>query len=484
MFTLLLGINYAFNLLLIIIMIFFERREPVYIFAWMLPLLFLPLVGTLLYLVFGNGLKFKKRKNFNLKKQWDELYKESILKQKPKSLKIPGGKEELCKPIMIFNLNANKSLVTTHNEVTIYTNGKDKFNALFEDLRQAKETIHILYYTFRIDEVGSELISILEKKAEEGVEVRVVYDDIGSLHTTRNSFKDLIAKGGKVYPFFASKWRKIGSHINYRNHRKIVVIDGMVAYTGGMNIGAEYMSKDPKLSPWRDTHIRLEGESAQMLQIRFLQDFGYASHEPIDDTGVQQKFRTFFPKKDWSHLRKQYVQIVSSGPDTDGEELKSAFIKMIYIAKESIDIQTPYFVPDAAFLEAIKTAAHSDIRIRLMLPSINDNRFVDRINTSFMKELMECGVDIYLYDGFVHAKTMTIDQCMTTIGTSNLDIRSFQLNFEVNAFIYNVETAKEMTEIFERDLQHSRRATLEDEDLKKWYIRFEESLYRLLSLVL
>ncbi len=471
------------NIILILVMIFLERKEPVYIFAWMFLLLFIPYIGFILYLIFGNGPRFRKRKNFHIKKKWDDLYTTYMTKQQ-EQIEIYEGKEEIYKSLMMFNLNANKSFFTTKNHVKIYTNGKDKYYDLFADLRQATDTIHILYYIFRTDEIGKQLISILEKKAEEGVEVRVVYDDIGSLHTSLSSFQNLIEKGGKVFPFFPSKLKILGPNINYRNHRKIVVIDGIIGYTGGMNIGIEYESRDPKLSPWRDTHIRLEGESVEMLQIRFLQDFGYASHEEIDDANLKEKFKKFFPKKDWSHLRDQYVQIVSSGPDTRGEELKNAFIKMIYTAKQSIDIQTPYFVPDSAFLEAIKTASLSKVRVRLMVPRKNDNRYVDRIISSYVKELLEVGVEIYQYEGFIHAKTMTIDDCVTTIGTANLDIRSFQLNFEVNAFIYNSTTSKDMTAIFESDIQNSHRVTLEDEANKKWYVRVEESIFRLFSLVM
>ncbi|MEH6944761.1 cardiolipin synthase [Bacillus sp. JJ722] len=483
MFTFLWNFMLVINIILILVMIFLERKEPVYIFAWMFLLIFLPYVGFILYLIFGNGPRFRKRKNFHLKKKWDELYTTYITKQQ-RQIEVYEGKEEIYRSLMMFNLNANKSFVTTKNKVKIYTKGEDKYHDLFADIRQATDTIHILYYIFNIDEIGSELITILKEKADEGVEVRVVYDDIGSLHTSLSSFQTLINKGGKVYPFFPSKLKILGPNINYRNHRKIVVIDGVIGYTGGMNIGIEYESKDPKLSPWRDTHIRIEGESVEMLQVRFLQDYGYASHEEVSEATLKEKFKKFFPRKDWSYLKEQFIQIVSSGPDTRGEELKNSFIKMIYSAKQSIDIQTPYFVPDSAFLEAIKTAALSKIRVRLMVPLKNDNRYVDRIITSYVKELLEVGVEIYQYEGFIHAKTMTVDDRITTIGTANLDIRSFQLNFEVNAFIYDITTSQEMTAIYEQDIIHSHRVTLEDEANKKWYVRVEESIYRLFSLVM
>lgn len=464
-------------------MIFLERKEPVYIFAWTLLLVFIPLLGFVLYLIFGNGPKFIKRKSFKGKKKWDELYSH-YMQENHRQIEIREGKDSNYTSLMKLNLNAGKSLVTTKNEVKIYTNGVDKFQDLFKDIRNAKSTIHVIYYIFRADDIGLEFIRILEEKALEGVEVRVVYDDLGSIHTPSKAFRQLIKNGGEVYKFFPAKYKVLGLNINYRNHRKIVVIDSEIAYTGGMNVGVEYLSKGKKLTPWRDTHIRIVGESVSMLQIRFLQDFMYAAHEALGDETLRERFEQFFPPKDFSHLKEQYIQVVSSGPDTGGQELKNSFIKMLYIAQRTIDIQTPYFIPDTAFFEAIRSAALSNVRIRIMIPKLKDSHFVGRVTDSHFKELIDMGVEVYLYEGFIHAKTLTIDNKMTTIGTANLDIRSFKLNFEVNTFIYDSQIAEEMTQIFEDDLLCTHRVTYEDEKNKKWYVRVEESIYRLLSLVM
>jgi len=321
---------------------------------------------------------------------------------------------------------------------------------------------------------------LLTKKAKQGVEVRVLYDHVGSLNTPSRMFNKLKKAGGKVTRFFPLSFGTYCS-VNYRNHRKIVVIDGQIGYVGGINIGDEYMEgakgKYKRLRPWRDTHLRIVGTSVMFLQERFLMDWYYATKD--ESINEDDKLKKFFHND--GGAGKVGIQIVSSGPDLSGEQIKMGYIKMINSAKDKVYLQTPYFIPDDSFLEALKIAAMSGIDVRIMIPLIPDKKFVYRATTSYIHDLLECGIKVYLYKGFLHSKMVVVDGEIASIGTANLDIRSFLLDFEINAFIYDTKFTQKCVDIFEADVEKSEILTMEKYKARGVGTKIEEAISRLFS---
>ncbi|MCX7714561.1 MAG: cardiolipin synthase [Clostridia bacterium] len=463
-------IGYVINFILVIVLVGFERRDPVVALAWVLAFTLLPIAGAIIFLFFGKGLKSYTRRKYALKAQRDEEYSR-ILKKQHEIFRTRES-ERPYTDIIRYLLAVNQSIYTDDNHVKIFTDAAEKYNSLFCDIENAKETINLLYFIIRNDETGRKLLSLLEKKAREGVEVRLLYDDFGSILTPKRIFNGLKRAGGKVHLFFPVK---LGSllKINHRNHRKIVVVDGKIAYMGGMNIGDEYMGKK-KPSPWRDTHIKVQGSAVYFLQERFAMDWLYATNEDLSN-----QFKKFFTHTTFAG--DVGMQIVTSGPDSKSEEIKCGMIKMINEAKRYIYIQTPYFVPDKPFLEAMRMAAASGVDVRIMLPGIPDKRYVYYTSLSYVGEMLDAGISVYLYPGFIHSKTIVADDTVSTIGTTNIDIRSFQLHFEINAFMYDEDTAVECRKIFENDAEKCFVVT------KEWYNRrgilqvLKEGFYRLFS---
>lgn len=480
MLSVILILIYFFIFLAIIATLYIERKKPLSAFVWVIILTMLPVVGFIFYLIFGRNVRINKRHDLKLKEESDKLYNNWLHDEK---LLLSNDREFLndsnmykYKDLIEMNINSGKSIYSQDNDIAIFTNGRDKFNALLKDIENAKETIHLLYFIIRNDFIGREVVNALTTKAKEGIEVRVLYDQVGSFSTPNWMFKDLVNAGGEVYSFFPFK---LGTYlrINYRNHRKIVIIDGKIGYTGGMNIGDEYMGLNKHLTPWRDTHLRITGSSVYLLQERFLMDWSYASSKKVDFD--EAHIKKFFSKVETKG--NIGVQIVSSGPDVIGEQIKRAYIKMINSAKKDLYIQTPYFVPDDSFLEAIQIAALSGVNVKLMLPSTPDKRLVYRASTSYIKDILNCGGKVYLYPGFLHSKMLVIDGEVASIGTANMDIRSFALDFEINAFIYSTGFSSKCANIFKEDLDISEEITAEKYNSRSFFVKFEEGIMRLFS---
>lgn len=458
------------NIIFIILLIFFERRDPTATWGWLLVLTLIPILGFVLYLFLG--LTPKKRKFFRRKQYLDE--QKNMPKERKEELlaEIETNFDRLEKSIIRLGFEARTTALVGCNELKIYTNGKDKFADLFADMEKAEKFIHANYYIIQDDQLGDKFIELLSKKAAEGLEVRLLYDKMGCRNLSAHSLNMLEDAGGEAAPF-----APFILDMNYRNHRKNVVIDGEVGYLGGINIGEEYIGRSRKFSNWRDTHLRLKGKSVDSMQHRFLLDWNFAVGEALFNN------EKYFPEKE---IREgSPVQIVSSGPDSKEQEIKSMFLKMIYAADKSISIQTPYLIPDQSVLEALKTAARSGIDVKVMIPDRGDHPFVYPANNSFIGHLLESGARCYRYKkGFLHSKTLSIDGRILSIGTTNLDVRSFKLNFEINAFIYDEEVTKEHDRIFEEDLKHSQEITLEDYENRGWTMKVRESISRLLSPIL
>ena len=336
----------------------------------------------------------------------------------------------------------------------------------------------MLYYTFRSDDLGKRILAALEDRAAAGVEVLVVYDAMGCRGNDPRFFNNLEKLGGKTEVFFGSKIPFVNLRMNYRNHRKIMVVDAKVAYLGGFNIGDEYLGKG-ELGEWRDTHMKIEGNAVLTLQSRFFMDWNAVAKEK----NRKDYAEAYFPIAD--KKGNTAMQIVTSGPDDEDQTIKMGFLKMISQAKESIYIQTPYFIPDESLHEMLKIAVLSGVKVKIMIPSKPDHPFVYRATEYFAKDIVEYGAEVYMYqNGFLHSKVMVVDDEIVSVGTANMDVRSFKLNFEINAFIYDRDVAEELIANFDEDQKNCIRATHDYFAKQSKWRKFKQAFSRLLSPIL
>lgn len=472
--TIIWSIIFLINILCAVSLIFIERREPTTTWAWLLIILLFPAFGFIIYLIFGQNLsrqKIFREKTVDDEKKTKEFIRQ--FKEEKKSNRIAKEHEALVR----MNYNNSGSIYTTGNQVKTYTNGEDKFRDLFEDIKNAKSFIHIEYYIFRLDDLGLKILDALRLKVLEGVEVRLLVDGMGSKYIRSKEIKFINSLGIKFAIFFPGILPYVNVRINYRNHRKIVVVDGHIGYVGGFNVGNEYVNNGKRFKFWRDTHIRIKGEAVNELNKRFILDWDYASTEKIEN------FEKYFPKQD--DYDSVGIQIVSSGPDHEEEYIKNAYMKIINNAKKSVYIQTPYLVPDEPMLDALRIAALSGLDVRLIVPGKPDHFFMEWILSANIGELINVGVKIYRYQkGFIHSKTIVSDGEVCSIGTSNLDIRSFKLNFEVNAFIYDDRISKQQEKIFFKDQEDSKLVTQKEYDNRSRWLKIKEAIIRLISPIL
>jgi Phosphatidylserine/phosphatidylglycerophosphate/cardiolipin synthases and related enzymes len=429
--------------------VFFERKNPASTIAWVLVLVFLPIVGFVAYLFIGSGFRVNKKKKYRLKAQIDSLFDNSIRQHLNvmEALKFMEAHDSAVR-LMTYLYNDGDGIYTADNDGEIFIDGREMFDRMIEDIKAAKDHIHLLYFIFNNDDLGREIAGLLTHMAKKGVEVRLIYDSLGSRAVFRPAiFRDLTRAGGQVLGF-SPIFSNLSSHfrLNYRNHRKITVIDGRVGYVGGMNITSDCLNKNKKLCPWRDTHLRLTGSSVWFLQERFLMDWGYTSDMEMDQRLNIPKFFPDCPRE--GHLG---VQIVSSGPDTNRNPLKNGLLTMINSARRSVYLQTPYFSPDDSIMDALRIAGKSRVDVRLMLPALNDHWLSKMSAFGYARDVLECGVRVFLYPGFLHAKTAVSDGLVSTIGTANINNRSYLLDFEINAFIYDADFAARCESIFLAD---------------------------------
>jgi cardiolipin synthase len=464
---------FLINILFVISIIFIERRDPSMALPWVLILILIPVVGFILYLVFGQN--YYKDKKFQIKGENDRRSIQNLVENQ--KVVLTSGELFAKDPTLAkyedmvhMLLENNQALVAPHNKVRIFDDGTEKFNSLLEDIGKAQEFIHLEYYIIRADELGREIFRALTAKAEEGVEVRLLTDALGAKKVPKAWIQELREAGGKYSVIFPSFIR-----VNYRNHRKLAIIDSKVGYIGGYNIGTEYLGKGP-LGYWRDAAVRIEGDGAVTLQLRFAVDWDYATKEYLND-------EKYYPIN--GSGGKSSLQIVSGGPDNRWNQIKEAYVKMVYRAREYVYIQTPYFIPDVSVLDALRIAALSGVDVRLMIPNKPDHPFVHWASYSYLGDLLQAGVKGYAYNnGFIHAKTTVVDDKVLSIGSANWDIRSFRLNFESNAFIYDPVAAEEQRDMFLRDLDRCTEITKEIYSSRSGVIRFREGLSRLFSSVL
>lgn len=424
----------------ILAVIFVERKNPTEAMLWVLVMVCIPYAGMILYLIFGSTTAIKLTSAFRRRR----LSRRLPAAKAPENLLTDQQFSEEDLQVMQFNANYNNSPLTCYDDYQLFVNGESHYRALFQDIKQAKECIHVLFYTIHHDVMGEALVKSLTEKAKEGVTVLVMCDFIANLSTPRKMFRPLVEVGGKVIrvkPYLT----------HYRSHRKIVTIDHKIGYIGGMNIGKQYANLAEKKNPWRDTQIRLTGMCTAALDAYFMTDFLCAVRQKDWEDMVKYMESIHFPPQQKS---ENLCQFVVGGVDNDREAVKMNYLSMIRSAKKKIRIQSPYFIPDASVLDALKTAAASGVIIELMIPGIKASFFLDPVTTYYAGQIMEFGAKVYKYHGYIHAKTMTIDNEICCIGSVNMDIRSLMVDDEICGIFYANDMVEEYISIFENDIQN------------------------------
>ena len=478
------GIVLSINIIL-------ENRDPTKTMAWLLIFIVLPGVGLIIYCFLGRNIR--KRKLFHTQKLASDIKENNLFKNMEsieelvelEQISIKNNKllddrnyEEIKKKVVSLLLNTGKFPFTSNNDVKIFIDGNEKFESLLKDIENAKEHIHLEYFIIKNSDIGIKIKDLLIKKAKSGVKVKILYDDVGCWRFWfhRKFFNDMKKVGIQISAFLPATFPFIGGKLNYRNHRKIVIIDGHIGYTGGINIGDEYMGKNKKFGYWRDTHIRIEGSSVYMLQMVFLTDWYY--------TTKKAEFEPkYFPKLE--HKGNSMIQVVATGPDSDWEAIHYAYFSAICNAKERVYIETPYFIPDEGLLRALKSAALSGVDVRIIFPSIADHKIVHQASYSYFDDILKSGGKVYLYNkGFIHSKLIIIDDKIASTGSANMDLRSFMLNFEINAFIYDKYIINKISDDFFEDLKNSKEVDLEVFQNRPFIKKWAESVARLFSPIL
>jgi cardiolipin synthase len=473
---------FVLNVIAAVITVFREKRDIAATWAWLLVLNLLPIIGFLLYAFFGRKLTHRQLRKIQV--QPNAELTETLARQQellPPATADDTHREASVKNMINLFQNIDHAFVTTNNQSELFTDGQKLFADIRQEIRQAQHNVYVEFYTFYGDELGREMLAPLIEKAREGVEVRVLYDSWGSMGTKRDFFEPLREAGGLAEPFLGIHSNWLDFRLNFRNHRKIVAIDGWTGYIGGFNIGDQYVGRDKKFGYWRDTHLKVEGDGVLALQQQFIRDWDATTTDPKLKMDINQ---THFPKGN-NGLGKTMMQVVASGPDDDLEQVKLGYLRMINSARQRLYIQTPYLIPDDSVLNALRSAIHSGVDVRIMVPHMPDHAFVYRATQYYARLLAEDGAKIYFYqNGFLHAKTMVIDDAISSVGSANMDFRSFKLNFEANAFVYDFKVASQLRTIFEADIEKSTLVTPQDfREMSRW-LRFKQAFSRLLSPIL
>lgn len=475
LFNFILAFVHILDLVTICYMVFKERRTGTSIIAWTLILILMPFLGFVIYLFIGR--KIGKPNMYVFNKDEFKVFK-YYLKENEKNVKVYSNNKH-SDMIRAFT-ELDYSPYRENNHVSLYSDGEVFFNELLSEIKGAKKSINIQFYIFRTDRVGTEILNALIEKAKEGVKVNFLFDSIGSKSLKKSTLNELVKVGGEYAVFFPSWLKVININMNFRNHRKVVVIDNRIGFIGGFNIGDEYRYKSKKYGYWRDTHIKIEGSAVLDLNIRFLVDWKYASKKDIDIKSSLIVNNNYIYGND-------AIQILASGPNEDNRfEIKLGYLKMIQKAKRYLFIQSPYFILDSSIYDSIKLASLSGVDVRIMVPGKGDHPFVYWANLSYVGKLLPYGVKIYHYnkEDFLHAKTIVIDDEVCSIGTANMDIRSFELNFEINAFIYSSHVSILQRNEFLKDISNSKELTLNEYNKRGEWVKFKESFSQLFSSLL
>lgn len=474
-------IIYILVLILVSLRIVYDTRSTTKTLAYLLFAVFVPFFGMIFYFFFG--INYRHRKMYSKKLfENDELaakFTEDLMRYSRQNLQDYNEKMISNKELAFMLLKDSMSPLTANNDVKLLINGEHKFPEVLEAIKTAKHHIHIEYYIFENDQIGQKLADALIAKAKEGVKVRFIYDDFGSRDIRKKLVPELRKNGVEAYPFLKVHFILLANRLNYRNHRKIIVIDGTTSFVGGINVSDRYIngSGKPKQTFWRDTHLRIDGPGTQYLQYLFLCDWNFCSDEPV------QPEPNFFPQQPSKPTNKNtIVQIAASGPDSESPTILFSILQAINLAEKEILITSPYFIPGESLLDALSIASLSGISVKLLVPGRSDSVLVNSAARSYYNDLLACGVEIYQYTkGFVHAKTLVSDNKLAIVGTANMDFRSFDLNFEVNAIVYDSQIATELGKVFYQDLKDAEKIDAVRWIARPWYKQLVEKAARLLS---
>ena len=459
----------------IAVIIVLEKRSPFKTAAWILVLVLLPVVGLVFYLFFGQ--EYRKQKLFSRRgikalARYRRITSKQLRRLQKMEYHLPQSAGNYLRIISLL-LNNSHSVLTTGNRLRILNNGRKTMNAVFEALENAKHHIHLEYYIIENDQIGNQLREILIRKRKEGVEVRIIVDDVGSWGLGREYTGELRKAGVEIYSFMEVRFPRLTGRVNYRNHRKLVIVDGQTGFTGGINVADRYIRGLPGIGPWRDTHLQVEGDAVVCMQVVFAADWYFVKGENL---WGKEYFHPFTEEPGIP------VQISASGPDSDWDSIGQAIFMAIASAQQEVFIVTPYLMPPPHITAALKTAALGGIDVRIIIPEKSDALIPRWCSFSYVEELLEAGVRIFFYQqGFIHSKIVMIDGVFSSVGTANLDFRSLETNFEVNAFIYDERFTRQLISFFKVDLRNSREIFLNDWRKRPWYHKTQESLAYFIS---
>ena len=476
--TLIIDIVYIIIVALVCLRIIYDTESSAKTLAYVLLAIFIPVAGIGFYFIFG--INYRKRLIYSKKLVKDEVKLKElntrIISYSARNLKKYALEVGDSRSLVNLLMNDNLSPLTDGNSVKVLINGEQKFPEVLDALSKAEHHIHLEYYIYEDDIIGNQIKEILIQKAKQGVEVRFIYDDFGSRSIRKKVVKELKNAGVEAYPFNRVRLLLFANRINYRNHRKIIIVDGNCGFVGGINISDRYINKqdEPDKLYWRDTHLRIDGPGILNLQHTFLCDWNFCSNQSVQLDGLY-----------YDQIRYDSdvsVQIAAGGPDSPASTIMLSFLKAISLAKNEILLTTPYFVPGESIINAIKVAVMGGVHVKILVPGISDSYWVNAAAWSNYDELLKTGVEIYIYKkGFIHAKTMVIDKHMSILGTANMDHRSFDLNFEVNAIVYARDFAEQLCGFFENDIQQAEKLNLEEVISKPVFRHLSERIGRLLS---
>ncbi|HRQ51138.1 MAG TPA: cardiolipin synthase [Agriterribacter sp.] len=445
-------IIYLIMLVVVCLRIIYDTRSTTKTLAYLLLAIFVPFGGMLFY--FSFGINYRKRKMYTKKLVADDgmsaKLKEDIYRYSKNTFDRSGADVQSSRELAVMLVKDSQSPLTGGNEVKLLVNGEHKFPEVLSAIYEAKHHIHVEYYIYEDDTIGCAIAEALIQKAKEGVTVRFIYDDFGSRTIRKKLVRRLKAAGVHAFPFHKIIFIALANRLNYRNHRKIIVIDGGTAFVGGINVSDRYINnmEKPGTLFWRDTHLRIDGPGVYYLQYLFLCDWNFCAADQLQPDAL------FFPRP--ASLvtgGNKVVQIAASGPDSDTPTILFSLLQSINLATEEILITTPYFIPGESLLDALTVAALGGVTVKLLVPGVSDSALVNAAARSYYGGLLRAGVEIYAYTrGFVHAKTLVADRKIAIVGTANMDYRSFDLNFEVNAIVYDNEMAGELSDIFYKDI--------------------------------
>ena len=462
---------YAIVIICIIVTVLLDNRQPAKTMAWVMVLMFVPVFGIVLYIFFGQN---TRKMRLMSQRSLDQLSKRQMLEfVEQRELRLPERYRSL---IQLFT-NQSLALPFKDNEVEFYTDGYQFFPALLQAIGRARQHIHLDVYIFADDPLGRLVSDALIQKAREGIEVRVIYDDVGCWRVPHKFFERMRSAGIDVCVFMPVKFPAFTSKVNYRNHRKLCIIDGVEGFTGGMNIAMRYVKGIRGGSlPWRDTHMHLRGSIVYALQRAFLVDWYF-----VDRTLVTN--RCYYPPMPWRIDNNCIAQLVTSSPVAPWPDIMQGYVRILLEAKKYVYMETPYFLPTEPILFAMRTAALAGVDVRLMIPRHSDAHMLEWASVSYVMQTVQSGVKIRLYKtGFNHSKILVCDDELCTCGSTNIDFRSFENNFEANVFFYDRQLALRMKDIYLEDEAQSVDINYVDELQQRPFVRrLSESLIRLLS---